>query len=65
MTFTATAFFVIIFCFAGVFHAIENQYNPEVQKEEGRLYLHDALYFVISTISSVGYIVCVCVCVCV
>jgi hypothetical protein len=43
-------FFSVMFCFAGFYMEVERAYNADVD-----ILFHDALYFTIVTVSSVGY----------
>jgi potassium large conductance calcium-activated channel subfamily M alpha protein 1 len=51
--------FSIVFVFAGIFHLIENTFNsPELMLEKwgmSHLQFHDALYFTIVTVATVGF----------
>ncbi|EKX50805.1 hypothetical protein GUITHDRAFT_134917 [Guillardia theta CCMP2712] len=47
---SCAAFCCILLCFSGMFLELENQFGTE-----GDIFLHDALYFVICSMSSVGY----------
>ena len=51
--------FSIVFVFAGIFHLIENTFNtPELMSEKwgmSHLQFHDALYFTIVTVATVGF----------
>ncbi|EKX33910.1 hypothetical protein GUITHDRAFT_119893 [Guillardia theta CCMP2712] len=40
----------VMFCFAGLFMTVEQNYRPDF-----RIWFHDALYFTVVTVSSVGY----------
>ena len=51
--------FSIIFVFAGIFHLIENTLNtPELMEEKwgmSHLQFHDAVYFTVVTVATVGF----------